>query len=186
MSKTMSVDNKSTVFLPKTDFPMKGGLPDLEPRLLARWAEMGLYTRLRAEAKGQLPLQRAAGAYVVLVDGEAALYLERGGHSLQTLPAADVPAVAAPAAQSLHFLVESGHFRELVITRVDGEPVAASPWRSLLDGAGFVAGYRGHVLRPGSRRVVAAGRGLAPETAATDEYWRRSGSGRSEGHSRRR
>jgi isoleucyl-tRNA synthetase len=36
-----------TLFLPKTDFPMKAGLPDLEPRLLARWNEMGLYERLR-------------------------------------------------------------------------------------------------------------------------------------------
>ena len=39
------------------------------------------------------PLQRAAGAYVVLVDGVAALYLERGGGTLQTLPAADDPEV---------------------------------------------------------------------------------------------
>jgi isoleucyl-tRNA synthetase len=36
-----------TLFLPKTDFPMKAGLPDLEPRLLARWNEMNLYERLR-------------------------------------------------------------------------------------------------------------------------------------------
>ena len=41
------------------------------------------------------PFQRAAGAYVVLVDGIAALYLERGGSTLQTLPAADDPDVAA-------------------------------------------------------------------------------------------
>src|SRR4051812_33959145 len=33
------------------------------------------------------PLPRAAAAYVVIVDGEPALYLERGGKSLQTLPA---------------------------------------------------------------------------------------------------
>ena len=32
------------------------------------------------------PCQRAAGAYVVLVDGVRALYLERGGATLQTLP----------------------------------------------------------------------------------------------------
>jgi isoleucyl-tRNA synthetase len=38
-----------TLFLPKTDFPMKAGLPDLEPRLLARWSELGLYDRLREE-----------------------------------------------------------------------------------------------------------------------------------------
>ena len=39
------------------------------------------------------PLPRAAGAAVVLVDGLAALYLDRGGSSLQTLPAFDDPAV---------------------------------------------------------------------------------------------
>ena len=40
------------------------------------------------------PLARAAGAYVVIVDGEAALYVDRGGGSFQSLPAADDPAVA--------------------------------------------------------------------------------------------
>ncbi|MBC7906067.1 MAG: hypothetical protein H7Y60_04870, partial [Rhodospirillaceae bacterium] len=47
----MSVDYKTTVFLPKTDFPMKAGLPELEPRLLQRWAEIGLFDRIRAAAK---------------------------------------------------------------------------------------------------------------------------------------
>ena len=47
------------------------------------------------------PLQRAAGAYVVLVDGVAALYLERGGGTLQTLPAADDPDVAEAAIRAL-------------------------------------------------------------------------------------
>ena len=54
------------------------------------------------------PLQRAAGAYVVLVDGVAALYLERGGATLQTLPAADDPAVAVTAARALRALVADG------------------------------------------------------------------------------
>ena len=49
----MSVDYKSTVFLPKTDFPMKAGLPELEPKLLARWASIGLFGRMRDEAKGR-------------------------------------------------------------------------------------------------------------------------------------
>ena len=109
------------------------------------------------------PLQRAAGAYVALVDGAAALYLERGGHSIQTLAPADDPAVVAAALASLGRLVETGHYRELVISRVDGEAVATSPWRPALESAGFVPGYRGHVLRPGGRRVVAAGRGLSLE-----------------------
>ena len=49
----MTTDYKSTVFLPKTDFPMRGGLPKREPELLKRWAEMNLFERLRAESKGR-------------------------------------------------------------------------------------------------------------------------------------
>jgi isoleucyl-tRNA synthetase len=49
----MSVDYKTTVFLPKTDFPMKGGLPDLEPRLLERWHRLGLFERLREAGQGR-------------------------------------------------------------------------------------------------------------------------------------
>src|SRR5262245_49260990 len=48
----------------------------------------------RASDDDHRVLARAAGAYVVLVDGEPALYLERGGKSLQTLPAFGSPAVA--------------------------------------------------------------------------------------------
>ena len=48
-----AVDYKATVFLPKTDFPMKAGLPKLEPALLARWQQMDLYARLRDSAKGR-------------------------------------------------------------------------------------------------------------------------------------
>ncbi len=92
-------------------------------------------------------LQRAAGAYVVLVDGVAALYVDRGGGSIQMLPAADDPEVARPAIAALRGLVASGRTRELVVTKVDGEPVGGSPWRDALLEAGFVAGYRGLVLR---------------------------------------
>jgi isoleucyl-tRNA synthetase len=49
----MTVDYKNTVFLPATDFPMKAGLPDLEPRLLARWKQMDLFGMLRKQAKGR-------------------------------------------------------------------------------------------------------------------------------------
>ena len=100
------------------------------------------------------PLQRAAGAYVVLVDGVAALYLERGGATLQTLPVADDPAVAVKAIRALGALIADGRTRELVIRKVDGEEVSASRFRSLLLDAGFVAGYRGLVLRA-DRPVIA-------------------------------
>lgn len=49
----MSVDYKSTVFLPRTDFPMRAGLPKREPEILARWEEIGLFKRLRADSKGR-------------------------------------------------------------------------------------------------------------------------------------
>jgi len=51
----MSADYKDTIFLPKTDFPMKAGLPKREPELLARWAETGLWGRLRAQSAGREP-----------------------------------------------------------------------------------------------------------------------------------
>ena len=49
----MSVDYKSTVFLPKTDFPMRANLPEREPKILARWEEMKLFQRLRTGSKGR-------------------------------------------------------------------------------------------------------------------------------------
>jgi ATP-dependent Lhr-like helicase len=98
------------------------------------------------------PLQRAAGAYVALVDGAATLYLERGGSSLQLLPAADDPAALALALRSLGDLVADGRVRDLVIGKVDGEPVGESSHREALAGAGFVPGYRGYVLRRSGAR----------------------------------
>ncbi len=47
------LDYKTTLFLPKTDFPMKAGLPKAEPKLLERWAKMDLYRQLRAQSKGR-------------------------------------------------------------------------------------------------------------------------------------
>ena len=49
----MSVDYKPTVFLPKTEFPMRANLPTREPEMLQRWQEMGLYKRMRAASKGR-------------------------------------------------------------------------------------------------------------------------------------
>ncbi len=43
----MPTDYRPTVFLPKTDFPMRGDLPKREPGILARWEAMDLYRRLR-------------------------------------------------------------------------------------------------------------------------------------------
>ncbi len=46
-------DYAKTLFLPHTDFPMRAGLPAKEPELLARWAAIDLYGRLRAKAAGR-------------------------------------------------------------------------------------------------------------------------------------
>jgi isoleucyl-tRNA synthetase len=49
---TDAPDYRSTVFLPKTDFPMKAGLPQKEPGILARWQDEGLYQQLREARAG--------------------------------------------------------------------------------------------------------------------------------------
>ena len=96
----------------------------------------------------RLPLQRAAGAYVVLVDGAATLYLERGGRSLVTLPAARDPEVRDRAVAALPALVAAGGpMRELRIERVDRGPVTDSSLAEALAAAGFRASYRGWILR---------------------------------------
>src|SRR5277367_2398176 len=46
-------DYSETLFLPKTDFPMRAGLPQKEPEILARWQNLGLYGALRAAGKGR-------------------------------------------------------------------------------------------------------------------------------------
>eukprot|EP00657_Telonema_sp_P-1_P006313 TRINITY_DN2465_c0_g1_i2.p2 TRINITY_DN2465_c0_g1~~TRINITY_DN2465_c0_g1_i2.p2 ORF type:complete len:110 (+),score=24.85 TRINITY_DN2465_c0_g1_i2:165-494(+) len=46
-------DYRDTVFLPKTDFPMRAGLPQREPEFLKRWEVEDLYGQLRADSKGR-------------------------------------------------------------------------------------------------------------------------------------
>ena len=48
----MPLDLKSTINLPKTDFPMKANLPQNEPRTLARWEQQKIYDRIREVRKG--------------------------------------------------------------------------------------------------------------------------------------
>ena len=48
-----SRDYRATIFLPDTPFPMRAGLPQKEPELLARWEKLGLYARLREAGKGR-------------------------------------------------------------------------------------------------------------------------------------
>jgi isoleucyl-tRNA synthetase len=48
-----ALDYSRTLYLPKTDFPMRGGLPQKEPEILARWARENLYGSLRESGKGR-------------------------------------------------------------------------------------------------------------------------------------
>ena len=47
------MDYKATVFLPKTDFPMRGDLPKREPEIVASWKQMNLFRQLRETSKGR-------------------------------------------------------------------------------------------------------------------------------------
>ncbi|HEY3141149.1 MAG TPA: DEAD/DEAH box helicase [Acidimicrobiales bacterium] len=89
---------------------------------------------------------RAAGALVVLLDGEPLCYVERGGVSVWTFPAAQA-AGAAGWPRALADRVRSGHVRQHEVRQVDGDPVRSSEWADALREAGFADGYRGLTVR---------------------------------------
>ncbi|HLY15104.1 MAG TPA: hypothetical protein VKR24_12205, partial [Candidatus Limnocylindrales bacterium] len=103
----------------------------------------------RRSDQDRRPFQRAAGAYVTLVDGRPAFYLERGGRSLQSFPAADDAEIAGLGLRAFAALVADRRVRELVVTKVDSQPIVDSTWRPALLEAGFQPGYRGLVLASG-------------------------------------
>jgi ATP-dependent Lhr-like helicase len=90
---------------------------------------------------------RVAGAHVVLLDGEAALFVDRGGRSLVPLRDPD-EAWLRPALSALVAHVRRGGAKRLAVERFDGRPVAETELMPLLVEAGFVAGPRRAVLRP--------------------------------------
>ncbi|HEY4737732.1 MAG TPA: isoleucine--tRNA ligase, partial [Xanthobacteraceae bacterium] len=53
MTEPKARDYSETLFLPKTGFPMRAGLPQKEPEILARWQKLDLYARLRVAAHGR-------------------------------------------------------------------------------------------------------------------------------------
>jgi ATP-dependent Lhr-like helicase len=90
-------------------------------------------------------LQRIGGAYVILVDGEPALYLERGRKGLITLPAFEGSTPHALGA--LRRIAESTSRRELALDHIDGEPSLTSPLRPQLEQFGFAREYLSLTLR---------------------------------------
>ena len=97
-----------------------------------------------SEGAGHRP-GRKAGALVVLVDGDLALYLERGGKTLLTFT--EDPHRRARAAAALAALVHDHHIDSLVVERVDGESVHGNTFATFLTEAGFAATPRGFRLR---------------------------------------
>jgi ATP-dependent helicase Lhr and Lhr-like helicase len=90
---------------------------------------------------------RVAGAWVVLLGGEAVLFVERGGRSLVPLREPD-PEWLRPALAALVAHVRSGGAKRLAVERFDGVPVVESEAMDLLVESGFLAGPRRAVLRP--------------------------------------
>ena len=95
--------------------------------------------------EGRAP-SRVFGAQVVLLDGDAALYLERGGRGLIALREPD-PEWLRPALAALAGWVLADRSRRLAIERLDGAPVFGSPAEPLLRELGFQEGLRGLTLR---------------------------------------
>jgi len=99
---------------------------------------------VRAGSDGHRP-GRKAGALVVLVDGELAVYVERGGRTL--LSFTDDPGVVQPAVDALALAVRAGQLGKLAVERADGASVLSSPLAMALESAGFHATPRGLRLR---------------------------------------
>ncbi|MBO1286650.1 ATP-dependent helicase [Streptomyces sampsonii] len=98
---------------------------------------------------------RKAGAMVVLVDGELAMYMERGGKTLLAWPSTtpDDPSTPDPrlegAAHALAGSAAGGSLGTVTVERVNGEPALTSPVGTYLENAGFHATPRGLRLRGG-------------------------------------
>jgi ATP-dependent Lhr-like helicase len=86
---------------------------------------------------------RAAGAFVVLVDGECAAFIERSGKAMLTFGDAD----AHQWANSIVEAHKEGRVPRLQIERINDEPARASAAANALRSAGFADGYRGLTLR---------------------------------------
>jgi ATP-dependent helicase Lhr and Lhr-like helicase len=91
---------------------------------------------------------RKAGALVVLVEGELALYVERGGRTLLTF--SDDETVTAAAIDALGTAVRRGALGRLTVEKADGANILgpdSEAIRAALEAAGFIATSRGLRLR---------------------------------------
>jgi ATP-dependent helicase Lhr and Lhr-like helicase len=89
---------------------------------------------------------RVAGAHVVLLGGEAALFAERGGRSLVPLREPEEAWLRTALAALVEHVRRTG-LKRLAVERFDGDPVGETEAMALLVEAGFLAGPRRAVLR---------------------------------------
>ena len=89
---------------------------------------------------------RVAGAHVITLGGEPALYVERGGRSLVPLRDPEPEWLRDRARGARRARAQTGRKR-LAVERFDGEPVNETEVMPLLVEAGFLAGPRRAVLR---------------------------------------
>jgi len=87
--------------------------------------------------------QRVPGAYVITLDAEPVLYVERSGKGLLALRD---PAEGSWLPEALEALADAVHRgrlpMRLQVERFDGEPIIGSPYESVLTDAGFRQGPR--------------------------------------------
>jgi ATP-dependent Lhr-like helicase len=88
---------------------------------------------------------RKPGALVLTVEGDLAIYVERGGRTL--LSYVDDPEILTAATRALADSVRRDMLGPISVERVDGEIIHASPLRAALTAAGFRATPRGLRLR---------------------------------------
>ncbi|MEU3218404.1 DEAD/DEAH box helicase [Streptomyces sp. NPDC006971] len=90
---------------------------------------------------------RKAGSLVVLVDGELAMYMERGGKSLLAWPTDPEDPVIVAAAEALAEAARAGALGTVTVERTNGASSLTSPLGRVLEAAGFLATPRGLRLR---------------------------------------
>jgi ATP-dependent Lhr-like helicase len=89
--------------------------------------------------------KRATGALVVLVDGEATLYLERGGRTLLCFAGVDREALIRALEGLRQRLARYSH-KSLRIDEIDGQPALSSPWAAAIKEHGIEFDHKGFVI----------------------------------------
>lgn len=110
---------------------------------LVPWPEFG--------GASERPPQRAVGARVILVGGEAVLYVQRGGRRVRIARGVSEE-VVAKALGPFASLARHTRRRELDVHAIDDEDALGSPWRKVFQVAGFRASYKSLKSAPSDAR----------------------------------